>query len=100
MNYFIIKSKRKNKKYDLLDKDKNYILSFGHTDYQDYTTHKDEERKKRYIKRHENSPGQNHNKSGVETAGFMSRWILWNKPTITASIQDTNKRFNINIQTL
>ena len=95
MKLFITKSKRKNKKYDLLDEDKNYILSFGNSDDSDFTKHKDEERKQNYIKRHTN---EDHTKSGVKTAGFMSRFILWNKPTITASINDTNKRFNINIK--
>ena len=96
MKLFITKSKRKNKKFDLLDEDKNYILSFGNSDYSDFTKHKDEERKERYINRHKNN--EDHSKSGVKTAGFMSRWILWHKPTIAASINDTNKRFNINIK--
>ena len=42
---YITKSKRKNKKYDLLDSDKKYILSFGDSRYQDYTMHKDDDRK-------------------------------------------------------
>ena len=46
MNLYITKSKRKNKKYDLLDSDKNYIISFGDNRYSDYTMHKDDDRKK------------------------------------------------------
>ena len=46
MNLYITKSKRKNKKYDLLDTDKKYLLSFGDSRYQDYTMHKDDDRKK------------------------------------------------------
>ena len=42
---YITKSKRKNKKYDLLDSDKKYILSFGDNRYSDYTMHKDDDRK-------------------------------------------------------
>ena len=45
MNLYITKSKRKNKKYDLLDSDKQFILSFGDSRYQDYTMHKDDDRK-------------------------------------------------------
>jgi len=61
----------------------------------DYTLHKDEERKNRYIDRHK----KNENWNNPLTAGFYSRCILWNKPTITESIKDTNKRFkNINIK--
>ena len=41
---YITKSKRKNKKYDLLDTDKKYILSFGDNSYSDYTMHKDDDR--------------------------------------------------------
>jgi hypothetical protein len=29
--------------------------------------------------------------------GFFSRWLLWNKPSLKASIKDTEKRFNIKI---
>ena len=45
MILYITKSKRKNKKYDLLDIDKKYLLSFGDSRYQDYTMHKDDDRK-------------------------------------------------------
>jgi len=29
------------------------------------------------------------------TAGALSKWILWNKPTLEASIADFKKRFNL-----
>ena len=29
------------------------------------------------------------------TACSLSRWVLWNKPTISASIKDYKKRFNL-----
>jgi hypothetical protein len=41
---------------------------------------------------------ENWTKSGLRTAGFLSRWILWNKPTILASIKDVEDRFNIKIK--
>ena len=31
----------------------------------------------------------------VTSAGALSRWILWNKPTIEASKADFKKRFNL-----
>jgi len=31
----------------------------------------------------------------VMSAGALSRWILWNKPTIEASKADFKKRFNL-----
>ena len=52
MNLYITKSKRKNKKYDLLDSDKKYIISFGASLYSDYTIHKDSDRKTNYLSRH------------------------------------------------
>ena len=30
-------------------------------------------------------------KSGVKTAGWMSKHVLWNKPTLQASVADINK---------
>ena len=96
MKLRITKSKRKIKNFDLLDQDKRYILSFGHSDYSDFTKHKDEERKERYINRHKNN--EDHTKSGVKTAGFWARWVLWSEPTITTSINKLNKRFNLNIK--
>ena len=96
MKLFITKSKRKNKKYDLLDENKNYILSFGHSQYEDYTMHKDPDRRERYLTRHKKN--EDWNKSGISTAGFWSKHVLWNKETLQASIRDVNKRFNINIK--
>ena len=66
-------------------------ISFGGPNYSDFIKHKDKERKLAYIKRHKN------NKNMVWmalTAGFWSRWTLWNKPTLQASIADINKKFN------
>ena len=70
-------------------------VHFGADGYSDYTIHKDPERKQRYINRHKAK--ENWGKSGINTAGFWSRWILWNLPSLTGSINDTKKRFNINI---
>jgi hypothetical protein len=84
----IKKSKRNNKKYDAIFKDK--VVSFGSKGYSDFTLHKDEERKQRYIERHRKR--EHWGKDGVETAGFLSRWVLWNKPTLKESIKDANKK--------
>ena len=32
-------------------------------------------------------------KSGVKAAGWMSKHVLWNKPTLQASVADINKTF-------
>lgn len=70
-------------------------IKFGAQGYEDYTTHKDKERWERYIQRHQRK--EDWTKSGIYTAGFWSRWILWNKPSLKASIADTKKRFHIAI---
>ena len=64
-------------------------VHFGASGYEDYTTHGDEERKKSYLARHR----KNENWNDPRTAGSLSRWILWNKRTLTESIKDYKKRF-------
>jgi hypothetical protein len=32
-------------------------------------------------------------KSGIDTAGFWSKNILWNKPTIEASLKDVKAKY-------
>ena len=51
MHLYITEYKHKYKKYDLLDSNKKYLLSFGDNRFQDYTMHKDEIRKANYISR-------------------------------------------------
>ena len=52
MNLYITKSKRKNKKYDLLDSGKKYIISFGDDRYSDYTIQQDSDITTNYLSRH------------------------------------------------
>ena len=66
--------------------------SFGATGYDDYTTHGDEERKQRYIERHKNG---NENWADYKSAGSLSRYILWNKPSVSASYNDYIKKFGL-----
>ena len=89
MQVIISPSKHKNKKFDATFSD-GVTVSFGAAGYSDFTQHKDEARKANYIKRHQ----VNEDWSNVKTAGFLSRFILWNKPTIEASIRDLNARYN------
>ena len=64
---------------------------FGSAGMSDYTIHKDKERKERYLDRHR----KRENWNAPMTAGALSRWILWNKPTLKASIADYKKRFKL-----
>lgn len=88
-------SKRKGKKFSVyaFDGKKTKLIHFGAKGYSDYTIHKDADRKNRYITRHRKN--ENWSKSGIFTAGFWSRWILWNKPTFNFSVIDTLDRFNL-----
>ena len=90
----ITKSKTKGKKYDAIIDGKKTI-HFGAKGYSDMIIHKDEERKDKYINRHK----KNENWNDPKTAGFFAKNILWNKPSVKASVEDTNKRFkNIHIK--
>lgn len=86
-------STRKGKKYmvKIENGDKVKTIHFGASGYEDFTQHKDEDRKERYIHRHQTREDW----FNPLTAGFWARWILWNKPTIDASLSDTVKRFNL-----
>jgi hypothetical protein len=71
-------------------------VHFGAAGYEDFTTHKDETRKQRYITRHRKR--EDWTAKGIYSPGFWSRWILWNKPTLRGSIADANSRFNLRIR--
>lgn len=63
-------------------------VHFGARGMSDFTKHRDPERKQRYLARHK--PRENWN--DMMSAGALSRWILWNKPTLKASIEDYKRR--------
>ena len=96
MDVVISKSDNKNKKMKAVIDGKKTI-HFGAKGYEDFTTHKDKDRKQRYIDRHKKR--EDWGASGVDTAGFYSKHVLWNKDTLTKSVEDLNKKFkNINIK--
>lgn len=73
----------------------NKTVNFGAKGYSDFTIHKDEDRMHRYQNRHKSR--ENWKKSGIKSAGFWSKWILWNKPSLKGSIKDTERRFGVKI---
>ena len=89
MQITIQKSSRAWKKY--MAKVGEKTVHFGASGYLDFTTSKDEKRKASYLARHKTS--EDWTLAGIDTAGFWARWLLWNKPAITASIRDINQRF-------
>lgn len=88
-------SKIKDKKLTAVfyDKDNKKIktVHFGAAGYTDFPSHKDEDRKKRYLDRHR----ARENWNSPMTPGALSRWILWNKTTRKASIADYKRRFKL-----
>lgn len=62
---------------------------FGSIGYEDFTIHKNPERKARYIARH----CKNENWNDPTSAGALSRYILWEKPTLKQSISFYKKKF-------
>ena len=91
----LAKSTRSDKKF-MVKNSNGKTVHFGASGYEDFTIHKDEQRKQRYISRHQSN--ENWDISGVDTAGFWSRWLLWNKPTIKESLDDIRNNFQINVK--
>lgn len=94
----IKKSDRTNKKYKATftihkdGKTKEKTTYFGYPSQKDpkndYTRHKDKNRRNRYIWRH-----MKDTRTGDPTrAGYLSLYVLWNKPSLQASITDYKKR--------
>ena len=95
--YTIKRSNRKNKKWMVILPSGKKI-HYGAIGYSDYTKHKDNKRKERYLARHRKR--EDWTKNGIDTAGFWSRYHLWNKPNNIDSLQDIADEFDIEINFL
>jgi hypothetical protein len=88
-------SQIESKKYTAIFYDDNRkkirTTHFGSAGMSDYSKHKDDERKQRYLDRHR----ANENWEDYKSGGSLARYILWNKPTISASYNDYLKRFGL-----
>jgi hypothetical protein len=91
------KSSKPEKKYMatfLYPNGKQKTIHFGASGYNDYTSFPDDVRdlkKLSYLNRHESRENWNQ----PDTPGALSRWILWNKTSLLASIADFKRRFNL-----
>ena len=74
----VTRSKQQGKKFEARFLDGGPSISFGQSGASDYTRNKDASRKKAYIARHK----KNEDWDDQESAGFWSRYLLWEKPTI------------------
>lgn len=88
--YYPYVSDKPNKKFFIITND-NKKVYFGQAGASDYTINKNDQQKLRYIKRHQDR--EDWSKYGINTAGFWSRYLLWNKPTLQASYDDIKRRF-------
>lgn len=64
---------------------------FGASGMSDFTIHKDRERRERYIARHKKDLSTN----DPMRPGYLSMYILWNKPTVKASLADYKRRLSV-----
>ena len=69
---------------------RTYFGAAGMKDFTSFSPAEREERKRRYLARHKTSENWN----DPESAGALSRWILWNKPSVSASLRDYKRRFH------
>jgi hypothetical protein len=75
------------------EKKSKKIVHFGAVGYEDYTIHKDPQRKQRYINRHSNGK-ENWTKSGLMTPGALSRFVLWEDTNLQKAINKYKNKFN------
>jgi len=103
----IISSKRKDKKYVAyfkLDSGKEKAIHFGASGYRDFTLISDktskfylpkkadrEKVKAAYIARHKKREPW----TSPDSAGTLSRYILWSTPSLGGSIRNFKKRFGV-----
>lgn len=86
----IVKSPNPLKKYRAYFSDGDHT-DFGASGYEDFTTHGDVERRDRYRLRH----AKDLKTKDFKKPGYLSYFILWNKPSFDASVADYKNRFNL-----
>lgn len=80
-------STRKDKK--LMATDGKRSIHFGQRGASDYTRNKDPERKQRYIDRHS---GEDWSQSNAFSPAFMSRYVLWEEPSLEEAVKALDRR--------
>ena len=65
-------------------------VRFGQFGASDYTQHRDKERMKRYVDRHEKR--EDWTRAGKYTPGFWSKHLLWSKPSFTDALKLTEQK--------
>ena len=95
MDVVTSKSEKADKKMKAVINGKKTV-HFGAKGYGDFTTHNDPKRRDNYIAR---TSKQDHSKQNVASPAWMSRFILWEKPTLKGAVESANKKYkDINIK--
>lgn len=86
--YYPYKSDKPDKKFYIITND-NKKVYFGSAGMSDFTIHKDEVRKLKYVVRHQ----KRENWNDFNTAGAWSRFLLWEEP----NIKDAYKKIKVKL---
>lgn len=66
-------------------------VKFGAAGYEDLTQHHDRRRRSLYLARHRKNESWNR----PMTAGSLSRWLLWDTPSLEQNIKNFKRRFHL-----
>jgi hypothetical protein len=101
MEFILSISNNPEKKFNIKIGDKN--IDFGQKGFKDYIIYNKllgpegaDKKRKNYIARH-SKMGEDWTKKGILSAGFWSRYILWEGRTLLESLDFLKKKFNIKI---
>ena len=67
-------------------------VSFGDSNYSDFTKHKDTDRKQAYIRRHSK---EGWSKSNIASPAWVNKYTLWEKPTLKSAADSANKNIRM-----
>ena len=90
MIIYISESGRANKKWKAEAEGKRTV-HFGQRGADDFTIHRDEAARKAYIARH--GKAENWDRTGVMTPGWLSRYLLWEKPSLDEAIAAASRKY-------
>ena len=90
MIIYISESTRADKKWKAAAED-HRTVHFGQRGADDFTIHRDEPKRQAYIARHGSK--ESWGRSGVMTPGWLSRYLLWEKPSLDEAIAAASRTY-------
>lgn len=97
MNIILKPSDKNDKRFKVIIDNKTIHFGVKNPKKGTFIDHQDEKIKKAYIKRH-SGLNENWTKAGLKTAGFWSRYLLWEKPNLKDAIKNLENKFNLKIK--